>query len=345
MIPSVSFGLPKTLKHQTLNTFILVRFSEIKVAQQFFHVLYLVLFKWLLTEAIFLGLILDSWVRMYTSQKLQVKYNLKVCGSLFKRKCSQCLRFPCILTNSTRYMCCNTRLCCSNWYDRCCFFEKDDYGRQQMSVTETLKRLHSWKQCDMNVSVKFMNYKLMQMAMQSKLTTDHPQPHHEQQRIKIQKERTRHHSSSPPPTAAASATSAAAAAAARTAMSAKKRSSSNNNRAPLVYEEDVVKMLNSVIVPYYPLSIEHQPHLYTARERAVEVLASKGIRNNLTINSIHTIQYGLDVMTRCQQEGYKQMLKKSTTLYHEAKQLEERLLSLRESAHDLELHAPNVNST
>ena len=28
-----------------------------------FHVVYLCLFKWLLTEAVFLGLILDSWVR------------------------------------------------------------------------------------------------------------------------------------------------------------------------------------------------------------------------------------------------------------------------------------------
>jgi hypothetical protein len=28
-----------------------------------FHVVYLCLFKWLLTEAVFLGLMLDSWVR------------------------------------------------------------------------------------------------------------------------------------------------------------------------------------------------------------------------------------------------------------------------------------------
>ena len=36
----------------------------------------------------------------------------------------------------------------------------------------------SWKKCEINKSVKFMNYKLMMQAMHSKLSTDHPQPYH-----------------------------------------------------------------------------------------------------------------------------------------------------------------------
>ena len=43
--------------------------------------------------------------------------------------------------------------------------------------------------------------------------------------------------------------------------------------------------------------------------------------------------------------GFDQMLDKSRTLYYQSKQLEERLLSLRENAKGLQSHAPNVNST
>ena len=50
-------------------------------------------------------------------------------------------------------------------------------------------------------------------------------------------------------------------------------------------------------------------------------------------------------MTKCQQNGFEEMLKKSKTVYSQSKQLEERLISLRESANNLEIHAPNVNST
>ena len=143
-------------------------------------------------------------------------------------------------------------------------------------------------------------------------------------------------------------------------------------------------MLNSVIVPYFPSSVDHQPNLFSPEERAVEVLASHVVstKRPLSINSLHTMDYGLDVMTRCQKEGktllcgfgegglctdceemcvfdlsncclvalhvvlgFDQMLDKSRTLYYQSKQLEERLLSLRENAKGLQSHAPNVNST
>ena len=43
----------------------------------------------------------------------------------------------------------------------------------------------------------------------------------------------------------------------------------------LVYDEDVVKMLNCVLIPYFPDTVDHQPHVYTAEQRAFEVVASK----------------------------------------------------------------------
>ena len=42
-----------------------------------------------------------------------------------------------------------------------------------MSVTEALQRLQAWHSLDMNSSVKFVNFKLLQMALQAKIATDH----------------------------------------------------------------------------------------------------------------------------------------------------------------------------
>ena len=45
-----------------------------RVAYITLHFLYLALFKWLLTEAVFLGLVLDSWVRVYSLHREPVKH-------------------------------------------------------------------------------------------------------------------------------------------------------------------------------------------------------------------------------------------------------------------------------
>ena len=84
-----------------------------------------------------------------------------------------------------------------------------------------------------------------------------------------------------------------------------KATNSTAKKQSLVYEENVLKMLNSVIVPYFPSSVDHQPNLFSPEERAVEVLASHVVstKRPLSINSLHTMDYGLDVMTRCQKEG------------------------------------------
>jgi hypothetical protein len=84
-----------------------------------------------------------------------------------------------------------------------------------------------------------------------------------------------------------------------------KATNSTAKKQSLVYEENVLQMLNSVIVPYFPSSVDHQPNLFSPEERAVEVLASHVVstKRPLSINSLHTMDYGLDVMTRCQKEG------------------------------------------
>lgn len=237
-------------------------------ARLIFHILYLILFKWLLTEAVFLGLILDSWVRVYSTQRRHVLYSLKICKMTCFKNFQMCIRLPCSTIMNIKYVCCNTRLCISKCYDRCCFFENIDHGRKYMSVTEALLRLKTWRKCELNQSVKFINFKLMHSAMQCKLETDHPHPHHEKQMKQLQ----------------ANIAAIGGKAKLQTKL--------------LVYDEDVVKMLNSVVIPYYPIDIEHQPNLYTHEQRAIEVLASKGIRNNLSSNALHTMKYGLDVVSK-----------------------------------------------
>ena len=276
-----------------------------KYAKLILHVVYLVLFKWLLTEAVFLGLVLDSWVRTYTTQRAHVQHSMTICRGNCVQRCHDMSRCPCKAVDSIKYVLCDTRRCCSHSYDRCCF-EKDGHGRKYMSVSETLQRLVAWKSLDMNSTVRFLNFKLMQMAMQAKLNTDHHGP------------KKRIHG--------------------RARKSAKRVQR-------LVYDEDVVKMLNCVLIPYFPDTVDHQPHVYTAEQRAFEVVASKKIVQKLTMNAIHTIHYGLDVMEGRQKEAFENMLERSSTLHSQSKQLEARLESLRVVANALERHAPSVNTT
>ena len=173
-----------------------------------------------------------------------------------------------------------------------------------MSVTETVLRLKAWKSLEMNSTVRFLNFKLMQMAMQSKLSTDHHSKKHRSRQKNSKKMKTR-----------------------------------------LVYDEDVVKMLNLVLISYQPHTIEHQPNIYTAKQRVIEIVASKKISLKLSINTLHTLHYGLNVMKSSQKDAFKTMLDKSIKLLIHSKQLEARLHSLREFAKNLELHAPSVRTT
>ena len=244
------------------------KISMLGIIGSIYHCVYMTIFKWLLVEGVLLGLVLDSWVRVYAMEKDRVVYEKK---RLAKRMIV--LGKTTLICPSRTMECCRAHLCplreCLSWTcDRCkhsCDYDDGKFeayayasedgsangnpsgplttriarssSRTRMPLTEAIARISAWRSLDHNQDVHFVNFKLLSLALSARIPTDH--------RDMLDSERDHH---------------------GRTSTSGRSRSYS------LTYD-DVVWFLELMVLPYFPRQIEHQPHIYSDEERRAAVLA------------------------------------------------------------------------
>ena len=249
------------------------RISMLGIIGTMYHTIYMTIFKWLLVEGVLLGLILDSWVRVYAQEKVKVAHEKKRLKSQAFARAKAALLCPTRVLGCLRNHCCLGPREWLSWsYDRCrhgCEIEDEEFEayayarteddmnddregrdreirtriarsnpRTRMSISDALARVSAWRSLEINRDVMFVNFQLMSMALSARLPTDH--------KDFLGRKDSRHR---------------------------RGRGEHSISKSHSLTFDDVVWFLEIMVLPYKPRSIEHQPYIYTSEERQAAVLA------------------------------------------------------------------------